>query len=512
VFGALPDGFYGLDTVLLDWVARVLVGEPRAEGATRVDPLDLGRFLGMDRAPEVKTIRRKMAHLATAGKGADLLEAMATHLLAREDAADADAPFVFYVDGHVRAYHGTRKVAKTHVARTRFPAPATVETWVADAHGDPVLVVMAEPGASLAGELRRLAPTLRAAVGHERRVLVAFDRGGWSPTLFHDLHEAAFDVMTWRKGATPDLPGETFTQVTYLDPDGGAHSWDLADTLVDLPLGETPAAGTFRMRQVTRRETKKGRTRQIHVLTTRTDLGAGEVMHAMGMRWRQENHFRYARMRFDLDSHDSYQATDDDPARMVPNPAKTTTRAGVATARAHLAAVRARTDTNLLALRSPQPGGDGVTITNTMLADLTAEQRQAETDLAHAQETNRATPARLPLAQVNPGQQVLDIETKLITHAVKIAAYRTMTTLARDIRLNTDYARAGDEAHTLARQILTHTGDIHPHGRTLTIRLDPLPTARATRAAAQLCEHLSATATTYPGTQTIIRYEVKPRP
>ena len=29
-----------------------------------------------------------------------------------------------------------------------------------------------------------------------------------------------------------------------------------------------------------------------------------------------------ARMHFDLDSHDSYRATDDDPDRMVPNPAK----------------------------------------------------------------------------------------------------------------------------------------------------------------------------------------------
>ena len=148
VFGALPGGFYGLDTTLLEWVGRALVGEPRAEGATRINPIDLGRFLGMDRAPEVKTIRRKMAHLAKAGKGADLLAAMATHLLAREKAQDEDTPFLFYVDGHVRAYHGTRKIAKTHVARTRFPAPATLETWVSDNAGDPVLVVMAEPGAS----------------------------------------------------------------------------------------------------------------------------------------------------------------------------------------------------------------------------------------------------------------------------------------------------------------------------------------------------------------------------
>ena len=512
LFGGLPAGFYGLDTTLLEWVGRTLVGQPRAQGASRVDPVDLGRFLGMDRAPEVKTIRRKLAHLAATGKGPDLLEAMAAHLLTREDAADQDGPFLLYVDGHVRAYHGRRKVAKTHLARTRFPAPATLETWVSDAHGDPVLVVMATPGASLAAELRRLVPQLRAAVGDDRRVLVGFDRGGWSPTLFAFLDQAGFDVLTWRKGPAPDQPAGAFTQVTHVGADGVTRSWDLADTMVDLPLAEVTDAPTFRIRQVTRRETKKGTTRQVHVLTTRTDLDAGEVIYRMGMRWRQENHFRYARMRFDLDSHDSYDHTEDDPARSVPNPAKAAARADVNAARAHLERVRARADADLLALRSPRPGGDGVLITNAMLEHLTADLRAAEADLSAAQQTNRATPTRLPLAQVNPGQQVLDVDTKLITHAVKIAAFRDTTALARDIRLSTTYARAGDEAHTLARQVLTHTGDIHPDGDTLTIRLDPLPTARATRALAELCEHLTATATTYPGTQTTIRYEIKPRP
>ena len=64
------------------------------------------------------------------------------------------------------------------------------------------------------------------------------------------------------------------------------------------------------------------RSRQMHILTTRTDLSPAEVRYRMGSRWRQENYFRYARMRFDLDSHDRYRAGDDDPTRMVPNPAK----------------------------------------------------------------------------------------------------------------------------------------------------------------------------------------------
>jgi len=176
VYGRLKDGFYGLTATLLTLVFLALAGEPRAEGATRVPPAALGRVLGLDRAPEVKTIRRKLGELAAAGKAADLIMALAR----RHAAARPDTLGFLHVDGHARVYYGTRTVQKTHVARLKFPAPATMETWVTGQDGDPVFMVVAEPSDSLAGELRRLLPALRGIVGQGRRVTVCFDRGGWS--------------------------------------------------------------------------------------------------------------------------------------------------------------------------------------------------------------------------------------------------------------------------------------------------------------------------------------------
>ena len=65
---------------------------------------------------------------------------------------------------------------------------------------------------------------------------------------------------------------------------------------------------------------------------------------------------------------------------------------------------------------------------------MTADLRQAEADLDTAQAAHLAVPTRLPLAAVNPGKQVLDIQTKLLTHAIRMAAFKTMTALARAIR------------------------------------------------------------------------------
>ena len=231
----------------------------------------------------------------------------------------------------------------------------------------------------------------------------------------------------------------------------------------------------------------------------------------MGSRWRQENYFRYARMHFNLDSHDAYATTDDDPTRLVPNPAKKKAHRVVLAARARYERALAATDAAMLEAVSPPPG-QAVLITNADHDTLTADLRGAEADLDTAQATHRDVPARMPLAQINPGQQVLDVQTKLITHAIRIAAFNTATTLARAVRVHTGYARANHEAHTLVRQALTGSGDIDPSDGTLTVRLDPLPTGRATAAIAQLCEHLTATQSRYPGTDLILRYEVKTRP
>jgi hypothetical protein len=360
----------------------------------------LGRVLGLDRGPEVKTIRRKITALAATGRADELLAAMAAAHVARLEASNPDLLAVFYVDGHVRAYQGAHKVAKTHLSRLKFPAPATVETWVSDAAGDPVMVVMAAPGASLAMELRRLLPDLRRAVGDQRRVLVGFDRGGWSPALFAHMHAQGFDVLTWRKGLAQDVDPDLFGDVTYVDETGRSHQWRVADTTVDLPVAGDDEVFTMRQVSLLVANNKTGReqhpaasTRQIHILTTRGDLPVEQVIYRMGSRWRQENYFRYARMHFDLDSHDAQATTDDHPARMVPNPAKKKAHKQLLAARARYERALAATDAAMLDAVIP-PTGQAVLITNAEVDRLTADLRAAESNLDAAQANHRAAAAR----------------------------------------------------------------------------------------------------------------------
>jgi len=48
-----------------------------------------------------------------------------------------------------------------------------------------------------------------------------------------------FDVLTWRKGLTEDVDPDLFGDLTYTDETGRTHQWRVADTTVDLSVGET---------------------------------------------------------------------------------------------------------------------------------------------------------------------------------------------------------------------------------------------------------------------------------
>jgi len=509
VYGRLRNGFYGLEVMLVVLVFLALLREARAEGATRIAPAALGRVLGLDRAPEVKTIRRKLAELAAAGKAAELQLALARH----HAATRPDALGFLYIDGHTRAYFGKRDIQKMHLARLKFPGPATEETWVTGGGGDPLLVVMAQPSSSLAAQIRDLLPALRDITGPAARPVLCFDRGGWSPDLFADIIDARFDLLTYRKNdagtAIPDLPGDAFSTAGWTGDDGRELTYELADAITEVTIKEGAHKGrVLELRQVTRR--KPGDDRQVRILTTRpaAALPAAGVIYRMTSRWREENYFRYGRAHFALDALDTYAVTAEDPARMVPNPAKKTAAAQVKAAKKALAAAQAGREAKLTA-RHPAPG-QAIVITNKALARLGAAVDAARHDLAAARTAAKAIPAKIPLAEHHPDMVKLDTETKLITHAIRMAACNAETILAR--ALNGRYARAGDEAYALIREALHTSGDITTDGAVLRIRLDPLSAPRRTRALAALCEQLNAAKTTYPGTALTLHYQVKEHP
>jgi len=191
IYGSLGPSFYGLRTSLLTLLLMALWRIKRPENLKEYSPQTLGRVLGLDRAPEVKTLRRKLANLAAVGRAAQFGDALAQ----RRVALQGKATGFLYIDGHVRVYHGQQALPKAHVARMRLSLPATSDYWVNDSSGDPLFVVTAPANAGLVKMLPVILDQVRELVGR-RRVTVVFDRGGFSPKLFQQIIAAGFDILT----------------------------------------------------------------------------------------------------------------------------------------------------------------------------------------------------------------------------------------------------------------------------------------------------------------------------
>lgn len=516
-FGPMRKGFCGLRVTLLMAVFMALLREPRAEGATRLRPTDLGRLLGLDRAPEVKTLRRKLAELAAHGKGAQLQASLGRH----HAESRPDAVGFLYLDGHVRVYCGTRALPKTHIARMRIAGPATEETWVGDAEGDPVMVITAAPSQSLAAELGRLLPDLRGLIGPDRRCTLVFDRGGYSPAVFTQIITAGFDVLTYFKGTWARSATDTFSTVDFTAPDATTATYQLAERPIDLPVPAqhatqhatdtqaASAAASLRLRLIVRRSPDGHQT---PILTNRTDLSAAQIAYRMSNRWRQENYFKYAREHFALDALDaldSYADQPDDLDRLVPNPAKARARDYVAAARTDLTTAHAdladAIDTAVTT--AGRRGNAGKATVNPSAGQALTT---AHLDLDTAKKLSRNTPTHLPLGQVRPGSRLLETERKLLTHAIRMSAYNTESALARLLRPH--YSRGDDEARALLREAFTLPGDLQIIGTTLHVRLDPASAPRRSKALAALCVELTDTQTRYPGTDLTLAYSIKGHP
>ena len=487
VYGSIGPAFYGLRTTLVALVVMALLRIKRPEALKEHSPEDLGRVLGLDRAPEVKTLRRKLARLAAASRATEL----GRRLAERRVAAHGDAMGFLYIDGHVRVYHGKREIPQTHVARMRISMPSTSDYWVNDAAGEPLFVVTAEANAGMVKMLPSLLKTVRGLVG-EKRVTVVFDRGGWSPKLFLTMIASGFDVLTYRKGRVPRVPRARFVKHTTT-LDGKQISYTLADRGIALLRGK------LRMRQVTR--LSDDGTHQTPIVTSRRDLPAIEIAYRMFDRWKQENFFKYLREEYALDALSDYAAEPDDPTREVPNPKWAAVDAEWQATRKRLAEIAQRVgvDATIDALRGAS---------HTKLDKAThAELGDALIKAMRLERRRDATPRRIPVGERNRGPVIkLAIERKHLTNVLKMVAYQVESELVGAVAPH--YHRADDEGRTLVQTALAAPADIQITDSTLHVTIAPLSSAHRDRAISALCEQLNATDVCFPGTRLRLRYTV----
>lgn len=492
IYGSIGPAFYGLRTTLVAYILLALLRIPRPETLKEYVPGDLGRIVGLDRLPEVKTLRRKLARLASR-KGS---QEFGRELAQRRIAERGRMMGFLYIDGHVRAYHGKHTIPKAYLTRTRLAVPGTTDYWVNDQKGEPLFVVTAEANAAMTRMLVPILEEVRHLIGPRRRVTIVFDRGGWSPKLFQKLLAMGFDILTYRKGRVRRITEKRFVLRTA-KLDGRPVKYLLHDQPVRFLRGK------LRLRQVTRL-TDNGK--QTPILTSRWDLRDIVVAYRMFERWRQENFFKYMRQEFLIDALSDYQVEPDDAERSVPNPARKAVDKELGKARADLNNMKQTYgDTWLDYIEGRTP-----TTREFQAADQKIHQKiqEAAERVAELAAQQKSLPPRVPLAEARPDQDLVKLSTerKHLTNVLKLVAYQIESDLVNLIRPH--YARAEDEGRTLIQTVLQSAATLEPTDQELRVTLSPLSSPHRSQAAAALCEALNTTETRFPGTDLRLRFTV----
>jgi hypothetical protein len=499
----LAEGFYPLETIFLVLAFMALARVRSIEALRYEPPGEWGKLVGLDRIPEVRTLRQKLGELcAPAGATAGWSGALAQDWMAAHAEGAPPGEGVYYADGHVRVYHGgLAALPRRYVARQKLCLRGVTDYWVNAMDGRPFFLVSQPVDPGLIVVLRdTIVPRLiaeaagqptaaeLAADPRRHRFTLIFDRQGYSPVFFAELWARRVAILSYHKFPGEDWAPEEFSPHTLTLVHGETVTLALAERGTRLSNG-------LWVREVREREDDG---HQVSVLATdyRSDLGPLAVR--MFARWTQENFLKYMREHFAIDRLVEHGTEPLPATTTVVNPAWRRLDTHVRRERALL--VREQAQFGALNLSAaPEPAELEQWQSQKARLHEAIAARQAR--LEQLKSERKAVPRHVELGALPPDEQFprLRAQCKHLVDTIKLIAYRAETALVSTVR---ETLARRDDGRALVREILRTTADLRPDPaqKTLTVRLHPLGSALQNAAVRHLADELTATETIFPGT------------
>jgi hypothetical protein len=495
----LPNGFYSCLHILMMLGFMALGRIRRPENLRHVAPGEFGKVIGLDRVPEVRTLREKITIMASTGTPNAWMKELSKSWM--ED--DPDEAGYLYVDGHVRVYNGNQALLpRRFVSRERLCLRGTTDYWVNDAIGRPFFVVSKAVTDGLAEALiKDIVPELLRTVPNQpskqelnndaslHRFVVVFDREGATHALLAALWGKRIGAITYRKNVKDVWSESEFKDTEVPVPGGGETRMKLATRQTTITAGEASLAVIE-----VRRLTDTGH--QTAIISTAQRLANSIIAGRMFSRWCQENFFAYMMEHYDIDGLVQYGAESLPGTVLVVNPVWRENDKAVKKA---LVALR-KLEAKLGAI-------DG-------LNDGTEIQKKAEyvLDIQNSQDTlkllrakRKETEKKVTIDSLPKEQQPTQLLplNKMLTDTVKMIAYRSETALVAILRR---HLKKEDEARALVRELFVSSADIEPNDAagTLTIRIHRMASPVHDRAIAALLEDLTKLEFCHPETRAIM--------
>ncbi len=491
---ALPRGFYSALHILLVLGFMALGRIRRPEGLRHIAPGEFGKVIGLDRVPEVRTLREKIAVLASTGQPGQWMKELSRSWMQ----GDPEEAGYLYVDGHVRVYHGeVAQLPRRYVSRERLCLRGTTDYWVNDAVGRPFFVVSKTVTEGLADTLLKdIVPELLGSVPQQptaadltqdeqlHRFVIVFDREGATHSLLSQLWQQRIGALTYRKRVTDAWPEGEFIEQEVLAPGGGSALMKLSVRQTTLGAGNAAIPVTE-----VRRLTPSGH--QTAVITSARRLDPTLIAGRMFSRWCQENFFGYMMQHYDIDGLIEYGVQNLPGTQRVVNPAWRALDVEVKKAR--------QTERRLQAEVTKGALDDAAQMHKK--AQTFEAMQAAQAQLIRLRLQRKDTPRKVTIDSLPKDQRPDELLPlgKMFCDTVKMIAYRAETAMVALLRR---HLKSEAEGRALIRDLLVASADIEPDdlAKTLTIRIHHMANPAQNRAVTELLNDLTEQAFCHPET------------
>ncbi len=510
----LPKGFYSLSSVFVLLALMALARIRSIEQLRYAAAGEWGNLLGLDRVPEVRTLREKLKLLCSEqGRAAEWNAVLAKEWIGEYE-IEQSSGLGFYIDGHVRVYHGDlTKLPRHYVPRERFYLRATADYWVNALDGQPFCYFNQTVDHGLVQAMRgEVLPWLEANVSvsaeqQQRmaadprvpRFTMICDREGYSPDLFLELQKERIAALSYhRYPQEEDWRAEEFQEQAVQLVSGQTVRMKLAER--GTHVGKRPGMWVREVRKLA------ADGRQVSIVSTNFSGDAASQAVALMARWSQENYFKYMREHFGLDALVQY-GTEEIPASVtVLNPAWRELDREVRKKLAECKSLQ----------KLQQRTGITQPLSEAVVRHYEQHQGELQARIEHLQpaleqlkQTRKQTPRQIPVQDLPQADRFtrLRTERKYFLDTIKMIAYRAETSMAATVR---EKLQRSDDARALLRQIYSTEVDLIPdlNTKTLTVCLHHLTQAAHDAAVRYLCEELTATETIFPGTDLRLVYKL----
>ncbi len=504
-FFKLPDGFYSLPTIFLLLGLIALCRIKSLEGLRYCAPGEWGNLLGLDRIPEVRTMRNKLNDLSRNNQAIAWSSKLCTEWM---EAVPESTAFL-YIDGHVRVYNGQKtKLPRHYVAREKLCLRATTDYWVNAMDGQPFFVVNKPVDPGLIKVLDEdIIPQLEKDVPNQpsledldadkflNRFSIVFDREGYSPDFMLKMKQKRIACITYNKYPKDDWKEEEFSPIQVNLVSG---------EIVEMQLAER---GVFIGKVVWVREIRKltESGHQTSILSTGYRLNLPVIAAAMFARWSQENFFKYMREHYNLDALISYSTEDIPDATRVVNPDYRKLDGQVRSKTGKLNRKLAKFASGELKDIDPK----SVEKFEKEQANLMDEIDLLEKDITELKAKIKSTDRHITIGELSEEDrfQRLNTKSKHLIDTIKMISYRSETSMANFLR---GVMTQKEEARSLLRSIYNCEADILPNEKdgTLTVKIHNLANRSSSLALKKLCDITNETETIFPGTNLRLIYKV----